>query len=294
MRTVDTAFIINPVAGRGRTAQVWEKIKEKLDRNRVHYKPYFTGRHGHGFELAAKAQKDGAERLVVLGGDGTLHEVINGMDRRRSAVGIIPTGTGNDFCRSAGLPLDPLEALRVLESGQMRSVDLGKVNGRFFINMAGIGLDAQVAYEVNRHFRFLRGTAAYVLALFKVLLTYGNREVELSLDGQTQRRKVLFVAVANGQFIGGGMKMVPPARLDDGWFHLCVAGDVGKFDTLLTLPKIYRGGHAKHPLVSFPQAKEVEITSTEPMVVHADGEIIGQLPAKFTIVPNGVNLLVTK
>ena len=291
---METFFLVNPVAGRGHTIKVWKQLQAFFECSGIRYEKALTRAPWHAAELAIKALERGFERLVVVGGDGTLHEAINGTGPGpgHGHLGIIPTGTGSDFPRTLGIPLSPLEAAGVLLSGQVREVDLGRVNGRFFVNVAGVGFDAEVAATVNRGLKFLRGAPAYLAAVLKVLATYRNTPVTLDLDGHRYQGKILLAAVGNARYYGGGLCIVPQAQVDDGLFHLCVAWDLDKLDTLVTLPKVFKGGHVHHPKAWFPTARQVTITSEPPLSVHADGELVGHTPATFDLVPRGLRLLV--
>jgi len=287
-----TAFIINPAAGRGKTKKLWPVLRNLLIPETVFEEHYTTG-HGHASNLAGVLENKGINRIVIVGGDGTLHEVINGLKRKEAVIGVIPTGTGNDFCRSIGIPADPRSAIRTLSEGRIRKLDLGCVNNRFFINVAGVGFDAHVAQEINKGIKWLTGSPAYLVAVLKLIMTYRNIPLQIILDNNTKIHLNSFLlAVGNAQYYGGGMRIVPSAVPDDGYFHICAAGDVRKRDVLITLPKIFSGKHMDHPLVRGYTAKEIEISSDCRAVVHADGEIIGHLPAKFSILPRELKLLV--
>ena len=257
------------------------------------FEEHYTTGHGHASGLAGILEGNGAEKIVIVGGDGTLHEVINGLKKKEAIIGVIPTGTGNDFCRSIGIPADPRSAISTLSEGRIRKLDLGCVNDSFFINVAGVGFDAQVAQEINTGIRWLTGSPAYLAAVLKLIVTYRNIPLRVILDNHTEIHLKSFpLAVGNAQFYGGGMRIVPYAVPDDGFFHICAAGDVRKRDVLITLPKVFSGKHIGHPLVREYTAKKIEITSECRTALHADGEIIGHLPAKFSILPGKLNLLV--
>jgi len=288
-----TAFIINAAAGRGRTAKVWPVLEQKIRESGFDFKTFFTPGPGRGGEIAAAVQKNGFSRLIAVGGDGTLHEVINAADLSRATVGILPTGTGNDLCRSLGIPVDPLKALEIILSGPVREIDLGSVNSVLFANVAGTGFDADVALQVNSSplLSRLPGTAAYLCAVFYRLLHFQKYPVRVQVDGVHFAGKILFAAVGNGQYYGGGMQVVPQAQIDDSTLHLCVAGDVSLGDTIRTLPKIFTGDHIKHPKVWCLSGREIEIISDWRIPVHADGEIVTRTPALFTILPRRLKII---
>lgn len=286
------AFIINPVAGRGRTARIWPKLEQQLGTLKVPYQPFFTSCPKDAENLARELPGQGYDCLAVCGGDGTLNEVINGLQFESACLAVVPTGTGNDFCRSAGIPGNPFQAIRLLQKGTVKKVDLGKANGRYFANMIGAGFDAEVARTTNEDFTWLKGTPAYVASLFKVLVNYRNVEMMVQMGNMVCRGKMLLVAVGNGQYLGAGMRIVPQARIDDGFFHLCLIGDVTKGEILTTFPKIFSGRHAGHPKVSILSAGKVRISSARPVVIQADGEIIGCTPIAIEIEPACLSILV--
>ena len=281
---MEATFLVNPVAGRGKGLKVWRQLEHELRQKKVRYRVLYTEYSGAATDLARQLVNQGCSRLVVVGGDGTLQEVVNGLALDQVLLGVIPSGTGNDFARSIGIPGEPSAALGVAMNGHEKRLDLGMIDGRYFLNLAGIGFDAQVAKEVNDNFKLLGGTTAYLAAVFKVLITYRNQPLRVEMGGQTWEGKALFAAIGNGQYVGGGMRVVPQAQLDDGLLHLCIAGDVGKLDTLATLPKIFSGAHTRHPLVYQAAAKEVTVVSPVPVPVHVDGELMGTTPATFRIV----------
>ncbi|KUO52936.1 MAG: hypothetical protein APF76_02110 [Desulfitibacter sp. BRH_c19] len=288
-----TAVIVNPVAGRRKSFEKWKEIRQRLIDNQLDFEVFFTSARGMASNLAREIQKAGYSRILVAGGDGTLHEVINGLDLPGDIeIGVLPTGTGNDFARELGITYDKDLALKLMTKGRIRIIDLGEVNQRKFINIAGVGFDAQVAHEVNSGFKFVTGTVAYLFALVKVLLTYKSLPVDIFIENTRQTEEVLFLSVANAPYIGGGMKIVPQAKIDDGFLHICLAKKVSRMDILRTLPKIYKGTHVKHPRVDTLITKEIRISSNSPLVLHADGEIIGTLPAYFKVLPSILHLLV--
>ena len=290
-----TAIIINPQAGRGKCKKKWPEIKSIIESQDIDFESYFTKAPGHASILAKDLETQGFTRIVVMGGDGTFHEVVNGLDAARVALGIIPAGTGNDFCRSVGIPLNPQITAQTLFKGRVIHVDLGCVNDRLFVNVAGVGFDARVAEEVNKNVKLLTGTSAYLFALFKLVVSYRNIALKVVLDNNIDLKINSFLlAIGNGRYYGGGMCIVPSALVNDGFFHICVAGDFKKIEVLTTLPKIFSGKHLEHPKVREYKAQAIEVFSDSREVVHADGEIVSCLPAKFSILPGKLKLLLPK
>lgn len=287
-----TAFIINPIAGRGKTSEVWRKMESKLQLTHKFGDPYFTAFSGDAKRLAQELPDKGYRRLVIFGGDGTVNEVLNGLDLEKAQLGIVPTGTGNDFCRVLGIPSKPMKAVALLNEGRIRRVDIGLVNGRRFLNTVGVGFDAEVARTTNEEYKQLKGTLAYLVSVTKVLWSYRNEEMIIETEENTFEGKMLLAAIGNGRYIGGGMKLIPGAEIDNGLFHLCLLGDLTKTEILLNMPKIFSGTHLSHPQVSSLTARKVIIKSKNAMTVQADGEILGKTPIEVEIIPRVLEMIV--
>jgi diacylglycerol kinase (ATP) len=249
-----------------------------------------TERRGHAMELAASAP---ADVVIAVGGDGTVHEVANGILKSGSqaALGVVPVGTGSDFARALRLPRDPLAAARALVTAERRRIDVGEVNGRCFLTISGVGFDGEVAQQVNTWPKIFGGTLMYVLGILKNLVTYSPVDVEIVLDGQPQRERLFLIALGNTAWNAGGMWLVPAARPDDGIFDIVIAGPLTKFEALMVLPKVFSGRHLGHPKVRQARAREVRITSATPLAIQADGESIGRLPATYTVRPGALTVL---
>lgn len=282
--------IINPAAGGGRAGRMWPRACGILRGAGWDLTECFTERRGHATDLAAAAS---ADVIVAVGGDGTAHEVANGMLRggRPGVLGIIPSGTGSDFARALSLPRDPLAAAEVLVAARPRRVDVGSVNGRYFLTIAGAGFDGEVARLVNSWPKVVGGTVMYVLGILKMLATYRPVDVEIVLDGVSQRERLFLIAVGNTAWNAGGMWTVPAARADDGILHALIAGPLTRLETLGVLPKMFSGRHLGHAKIRQTQALEIRVTSATPLSIQADGESIGTLPALFTVHPQALTVL---
>lgn len=282
------AFIVNNTAGRNNTSQLWSRLEPALRKINPNFSVFFTSRRGGGTEAAMTAQAQGFHRLIVVGGDGTLHEVVNGIDPAKTVVGIIPTGTGNDFCRAMGIPVDPFASISYIFSDNLCAVDLGCVNGHRFLNIAGVGFDAEAAKRVNesRILHWISGSAAYLASVFMTLFSYRNTCAHIHIDGETVSGAVFLAAVGNGRYYGGGIKMVPQAIMDDGLFHVTLGLDIKLLDALALLPKVFSGKHTDHHKVTCLTGRQVTISSSVPMTVHADGEMVSVTPAYFQIIPS--------
>jgi len=247
---------------------------------------------GHARDLAQSAAQAGYERVVAVGGDGTVCEVASGVAHTPTAVAVIPAGTGNDCCRNLGIPTDVVLAANLALTGPVHSVDLGEVETprgtTHFVNVAGFGFDAQVAWRVNSMPKVVGGTVPYVLGVLQTLWQYDSPRIRISLDERELEQPVFLVAVGNGASYGGGMRIVPDAVIDDGLFDVCVVGQVSRLEVLRLVPKLYSGGHRGHPAVQFFRCREVRAASASRVRCQADGELAGDLPASFKIHAGGL------
>ena len=296
--------IVNPVAGAGRTAREWPRIMNFLKWRGLNFEHDITEAPGHAVELARDATKNGYETVISIGGDGTINEIVNGLYKaggtEDTVLGIICTGTGSDYARTVGISRRYEEAcLRIFEPKKL-TVDLGVIeysdNGnkteRIFVNFAGMGFDAEIVRRTTRNFKALGSTVSYLLGVFTTLVAYRNREVKLIIDGEEMEREVCSVIANNGRYGGGGMFTAPSADLTDGWLDLLIIGDISKADLIRSLPRIYKGTHLTHPKVTMKKAREMEIKSKHPLNLQADGELLGELPARFRILPSALNIIV--
>ena len=295
---------MNPVAGAGRTHRKWPHIRELLKSIGLHFEHDMTEAPRHAIELASSAARKGYELIVSVGGDGTINEVVNGLYESGTindvALGIISTGTGSDYIRTIGVSPRYEEACRRLLAPDRLLVDLGIVeyssNGsqaqRLFVNFAGLGFDAEVVRATTLKFKALGGLPSYLLGLLTTLLSYRNRDISLKLDGNLHEKRVCAAVMSNGRYGGGSMFMAPDADVTDGLFDVLTIDDLSKPDLLWSLPRIYKGTHLTHPKVTMTRAREIEVESRQRMSLQADGELLGEAPARFRILPSALNVLV--
>jgi len=282
--------IVNPTAGGGRAARLLPWLHERLAA-RPDARVEVTGRAGDAERLAASVAQSQPGRIVAVGGDGTVQEVVNGImasEAIGASLGIVPVGSGNDLARSVGLPRDPAAAWTVAIGRGERSIDLmhatsGDGRERWFGSAGGIGFDAQVAAEMASRSGWQRGRAGYLLTTLSELRRFDNRSVELRMDGVVTTAQVLFVAVANGEYYGGGMRITPGARVDDGMLDLCIVGNISRLTALAQLANLYRGTHVNHPQVEVQRGRSVSITGDPATLVHLDGEPFGGLPVSVEV-----------
>jgi len=299
-----TKVIVNPVAGARSTRRKWPIISRLLKRIGLSFDFEYTEGVGHAIELARAAASNGYRYLVAVGGDGTVNEVANGIlystGAASTSLGIVSTGTGSDFVRSAGIPRDYASACSTLTSSRRLSIDVGVVEyqskgqtlQRFFVNAAGVGFDAAVVEKIERLPKYFGGTIPYVVGVVRTLFSYKNKPVVLNVENEVMTGRVLNVVVANGGYVGGGMHVAPQAELGDSLLDVVVIGDLGKFELLKELPTVYKGTHINHPKVRMKKATHITIESPELMLVYADGELLGESPASFWVMPAALSIVV--
>jgi diacylglycerol kinase (ATP) len=231
-----------------------------------------------------------------------VHEVVNGIaGRDRVEIAVIPRGTGWDFARSLGLPRKTDRAIEIALSGKTRTIDLGRANYRLwaggegeslFANVASAGMSGAIAQRANDTSKAFGGKISYVWATFAVFARWSNNEVSVSVDGETRQAQMHDVIVANGPYIGGGMKIAPDAEPDDGIFDVLLIGDISKRDQVMTMPKIFRGTHLPHPKAELLRGAQVSVDAPEPLPIELDGEQPGTTPARFEVVPQALRVRV--
>jgi diacylglycerol kinase (ATP) len=271
--------ILNPTAGRGNGGRYRDLVDREMDRAGASHRIVETEGPGHAAALAEEAVRAGWPAVVAVGGDGTVHEVVNGLLRAAGdgptvPLGIVGVGSGNDFARLAGVSRSPAEAVRRLSRAVPRAVDVGSVNGEWFTNGVGVGLDARVAIEVARH-RRLRGLAMYLAALPGALRRWRAPRMRVEIDGEVVHDGAMtLVTVGNGGRHGGGFWICPEARIDDGLLDVCACDELSTLGILRFLPRVLRGTHVGQPAVHMHRGRSVRITGADPLPVHADGEIV--------------------
>lgn len=297
-----TRLIVNPSSDQGHTLDVLPQITNALQQLEIDFDVVQTEAPGHATILAQQAVTDGVERVVAVGGDGTCNEVANGLisvaDENGSAVimGLIPSGSGNDWAGALGVPLDFAEACAVLKTGSEQVIDMGRVTVddtvRYFVNMVGLGLDAEAAQEMQR-ITWLRGFLRYLFSVFKVLiLGRWPYSAEFCYNGQQHQQSLVLLAVGNGTRAGGGFLLTPEAIMDDGLFDICHAPQMSRLRLLNLLPKTLKGTHIYHPLVTTARSDTVEVLVENGIPGHIDGETlcVDGCQFEFEILPGALRI----
>lgn len=268
-------FIVNPVAGGGRPKTIIPIIENRMKENNIEFNIINTTRPKEAIKIAEE-NVDRYSVIVAVGGDGTINEVAKGLiNSKRGTLGIIPGGTGNDMSKSLGLSQDPNEAIDAIVQNITKSMDIGSVNGIPFLNIASIGFDAETVRNTEGIKKKIKGKIAYILGVITTLLIYRKRQVSLIIDDKEISRNFLLLAVGNGSFYGGGMKILPMAEIDDGYFHICIIKDISNLKILFLFPSIFKGNHLKYKkYIDIFKAKKVIVRNESNVIINLDGELI--------------------
>ena len=302
-----TLVVVNPASAGGRTMQRWPGSAALLQGLGVDFHVHFTTAPGDATTAVRSALRDGTQRVVAVGGDGTLNEVVNGFFDDDGTplgddvvLGVVPSGSGGDFRRTADIARTPVESTRLLAAAAARRVDIGRItfadgSRRHFINIADCGIGGEVVARVNSNGYKgggLRGSAVFLYESLAALVRYGGRAVRITMDGDTVERMVQSVVVANGRYFGGGMCVAPGAELCDGVFDVVVIDAMSRTRAMTSMPALYRGSHVRMNGVSVRRAREVRIEHLErPLLFDVEGEQVGETPATITCLPGAVRLV---
>jgi diacylglycerol kinase (ATP) len=241
--------------------------------------------------------------VFVVGGDGTINEVINGLAESPVALGVLPGGTGNVWAKELGLPtrsplhwLPLLESVRTLVPGAIRRIDLGKANGRYFLQWAGIGLDAEVSYAMEPRTRRQRrlGALAYVVAGVTAAANMVGTRTRILIDGERIYRRSILIVISNSQLYGGMVRIATDARLDDGLLDLNVFAGTGFGSAVRTALGVVTGLHVRDPRHSFYRGCKIQVETEKPVAVHVDGEPFDTTPLECEVVPRALSVIIPR
>jgi len=299
MTSPPVSLFINPAAGRGRTSRRIARIEKIFNDAGVRARLITSRAVGDLEQQVGSQVQSGSSRIVVAGGDGSVHEAVNGIMHARSsaALGVIPSGTGNDFAKACSIPLDWEQATRLL-AGRLAAnvislkIDLGRMNDRYFANGAGIGFDAKVT-EIARSYRWPIGDLVYLVAIFRGMIDgIATPGISIAADQIQWQGPVTLVNVCNGPWIGGMFHIAPMADNSDGQLELLIADPVSRLRIVSLLPKLMRGKHLDEPELHHASVRHLEIAASAPVPSHLDGEVqpLGQT-FEIEILPGALSLL---
>jgi len=299
--------IVNPNAGKRKGEKDWLEIAGFLTQAGINYVSVFTEHRGHAVVLTRKYIENGFCNIIVVGGDGTLNEVVNGIFTQNHipageiTLAMIPVGTGNDWCRMFGIPGDYKLAIQLIVKHKVFIQDTGSIKyisssgteiTRFFINMAGMGFDALVAQKTNKQKDMGKSNPlSYVVNIFSSLFYYKATKATILLDGEKIVSDLFSMSVGICQYNGGGMKQAPQALPDDGLFDLTLIKPIGKFKVIRNVIKLFDGSFTRLPEVSTFRSSKIIIHSQPPMYMEADGESLGHTPFVLTILPRSLKVI---
>lgn len=276
-------LLVNPTAGGGRARLVAFEAARLLREAGHAVDVRVTTAKGEVERLAREAAGKGVQRILICGGDGTVHEGVNGLAGTGTALAILPAGRGNDLAATLGVPIDPAGAVRHFLESAVRRIDLGLVHGHRFATVAGIGFDADVAMRTNRGVWRRAGRFAYVGGILASLAAFRAPRLIVTMGDARRDGRYLMCAVSNTGRYGGGVLIAPEARADDGLLDLCLIGQVSRFRLLRILPSAYQGGHVAAREVEMLRGAVVTVESDDPLPIIADGEPVGHTPATFSV-----------
>lgn len=314
--------IVNPQSQNGALGRRWPELQRTIHREFGPFEHVMTHHPGDAARLSREAIRSGADLIVAVGGDGTIHEVANGFfdengkptspspadsapGRSRAALGILPFGTGGDFRKTVHVPKSLEHAARILRTGVVHPIDMGLLQfaeggrggrrtSRVFINIASFGIGGLIDRIVNSSSKALGGAVSFFLGTARAAMRYRNQHVRVVFDGDendTLDATINAILVANGRYCGGGMFVAPQAELDDGKFDIVVMGDISRLDFLKNGHHVYKGTHLSLPKVSFRRATRLEavaVNDRDEVLLDVDGEAPGALPATFSLLPRAL------
>lgn len=297
--------IINPVSGGKAAPKRWAKIKPLFDAEQISYEEHVTQYRDHAAEIVRQKLIEGARKIMILGGDGTANDVINGVytsgvDPSAVVVAMVPAGTGNDWVRTIGKPKDPKHLVSALERGQTFLHDVLIVRyqkenttaTRYCMNITGLGFEGAVARNIFlRSGKWQAGKLRYQLEILKTLFVYKHTQMQFSVDGKTEIITALSVALGNGKYNGGGLKQLPSAQFDDGKIDMTVITNMPKWKMITSLPKLQSGAHIGMREVRTFSGKQIQISSAPEVHIDADGEYIGTTPLHCVIADKQIQVL---
>lgn len=300
--------IVNPAAGGHSIYREWPSISKRLVKNGLLFDYVYTEGAGHAAELAKAAANADYRYLIAVGGDGTVNEVVNGIlnssGSHDTILGIVSAGTTCSFARSVGIPPDPVSSASLLISQNRLSIDVGVVEykskgqhlNRFFVNEADVGFGATVVEASKRLPTYFGRTINYlphVLGGVGSLLGYKNKRITLRVEEEAEDTCVCaMVVIANGSYFGGGMCIAPDAKPDDGLLDVIIFGDVKKAEMMKIWQMTYNGRHVSHDKVRARQIRSMTMQCDEKILVEADGELLGEGPVSFSVLPSALSIVV--
>ena len=297
--------IVNPQARGGVAGKLWPVINMLLKNTGLSFDHELIEEAGQGIELAKRAVEKGYNLVIAVGGDGTVNEVANGLidenGKGLATLGVIGAGTQNDIGRMLNLPWDYIRACQIFDDFKTATIDIGAVDytfhnqktRRYYLNTAGVGFVSDVIESSMPNFKLkaIGGSAPYVIGLMPRVMSLSNKDLTISIDGETHKERDFSLIVNNGRYLGGG-RVFPNATPYDGLLDVAILGDMSKVEALLNFPFFYTGNNTNLPKVKMQRARTVTVDSIQKIPLQIDGELIGETPATFRVVPSALRVAV--
>ena len=300
---MQASIIVNPTSGPWDVQRELPAVRDHLERHGWQVTMHRTSQAGEATELARRARAEKKNAVFVVGGDGTINEVVNGLAGSDVALGVLPGGTGNVWAKELGLPTrSPLhwmplvESIKALVPGSIRRIDLGQANGRYFLQWVGIGLDAEVTYAMEPRTRRQRrlGALAYIVAGVTTAATMAGIRTRITIDEERIYRRTILIVISNSQLYGGKVRIATDARLDDGLLDVDIFSGTGFGSAMRAALGIIARLHTRDPRHSFYRGRTIQIESRKPMAVHVDGEPFGTTPVECRVVPQALSVVIPR
>lgn len=288
----EAVLIINPAAHNVPALKRRREAEEWLRETGWRFRWEQTTGAGQATSIAARAASEGVPLVLACGGDGTLNEVANGLAGTETALGTLPAGTSNIWAREAGISRKPLEAARLMTTGERRCIDLGKAGDRYFMLFAGIGVDAQITRSVSLNMKRRVGAAAYGVAAVREAMRWRSRPVTVRLDGVERRLDVLMAFAGNTRLYAGLTKITPNSVVDDGLLDVCIYQGAGKLDIAMHTARTLMQSHNKATKVLNQRVRRLEFDWDEPLPLQLDGDPVGECPREIEVAPGALWVVV--
>ena len=288
-------FIINPIAGNGRARKTWEQVERWLQERGIEYQARFSEAPGHAAELARACAAQGLDKVFCVGGDGTNFEVINGLKGTHTALGLIPAGTGNDFVKVLHMPKDPLQVMAMLLDAPACPINVCTLNDGVFLNVCGAGFDVEVLRNTPKVAWMGRGMLPYLIGVIRTIIKHAHLRLRVVIDGEEREEDLLLIGIANGQYIGWGMRIAPMARLDDDLLDIILVKPLSRLRIVRMLPSFIKGTFLREAdVVTHTRCREIALYPRQGEKLHlqADGLVQAMPYAKMAITAEHQLLLI--
>lgn len=281
----------NPASGTKKLERILRELVDFFASKNYQFDVFLTAKKQNGWKIVAENFTESCTDLVILGGDGTINEAVNGLKYDRP-ISIIPCGTGNDFSKTINIGKSLEEHIQVIDHGLPIKIDLGECNGRKFVNGVGIGFDGQIVADMQNRKSFLKGPAKYYYFVLRILASYKARLFNYQMDDKKFDKELILLCIGNGTTFGGSFKLVPKSSIIDGKLDICEIGKISPVKRFLNIHRLQNGTHGALTAVNFHQAETIKIEENPSLFAHIDGEFFGNPPFEIKILPNALTVRV--